>query len=95
MLAGYFDGATFTPSVSDDGLLSWANDKGLDNPTTVDIKGPKGNDGAVTQLDAGMYMMQIEGTDLVIVYGDESDPPGLSVEDGYLMLEIGGGDAQA
>ena len=42
---GDFDGATFTPSVSSDGDLSWSNDKGLDNPTTVNIKGQKGDTG--------------------------------------------------
>ena len=42
---GDFNGATFTPSVSNDGDLSWSNDKGLDNPTTVNIKGQKGDTG--------------------------------------------------
>jgi len=32
-----FDGATFTPHVSSDGILSWTNDKGLPNPDPVDI----------------------------------------------------------
>ena len=39
------DGATFTPSVSSDGTLSWTNDKGLPNPAPVNIKGPRGYDG--------------------------------------------------
>lgn len=39
------DGATFIPSVSEDGILSWANDGGLPNPEPVDIKGPPGADG--------------------------------------------------
>ena len=42
---GDFNGATFTPSVSNDGDLSWSNDKGLDNPITVNIKGQKGDTG--------------------------------------------------
>lgn len=95
VLAGYFDGATFTPSVSDEGLLSWTNDKGLPNPLTIDIKGPMGNDGVVTQLAAGMFMLQIEGTDLMLEYGEDSTPPNLSIEDGCLMIEIGDSDAQA
>lgn len=32
------DGATFKPSVTEDGILSWTNDKGLANPTPVAIK---------------------------------------------------------
>lgn len=39
------DGATFTPSVDSAGNLSWANNKGLTNPPTVNIKGPKGDKG--------------------------------------------------
>ena len=39
------DGATFTPAVSDDGTLSWSNDKGLENPAPVNIKGPQGPKG--------------------------------------------------
>ena len=39
------NGATFTPNVSATGDLSWTNDKGLNNPTTVNIKGEKGDKG--------------------------------------------------
>lgn len=38
-------GATYTPSVSEDGTLSWTNDKGLTNPAPVNIKGAKGDKG--------------------------------------------------
>lgn len=31
------DGATFTPSVSEDGTLLWTNDKGLENPAPFNI----------------------------------------------------------
>ena len=37
--SGEFDGATFTPSVSETGDLSWTNDKGRENPETVIIQG--------------------------------------------------------
>lgn len=40
------DGVTFTPSMSDDGDLSWTNDGGKANPQTVNLKGPKGDTGA-------------------------------------------------
>lgn len=38
--AGYVgneNGATFTPHISNDLILSWTNDKGLDNPDPVDL----------------------------------------------------------
>lgn len=40
---GYY----FTPAVAATGDLSWINNGGLDNPTTVNIKGPKGDGGTV------------------------------------------------
>ena len=39
------DGATFVPSVSADGVISWTNDKDLPNPEPVNIKGAKGDKG--------------------------------------------------
>ena len=39
------NGATFTPSVSEDGVISWENDRGLENPPPVNIMGPAGADG--------------------------------------------------
>lgn len=38
-------GYHFTPSVSSAGVLSWTNDGGLSNPSSVNIKGPKGDPG--------------------------------------------------
>ena len=35
-------GVTFTPSVSADGVISWTNDGGADNPEPVSIRGPQG-----------------------------------------------------
>lgn len=43
------NGATFTPAVSETGVLSFTNDGGLPNPGPVDIKGPPGEDGAPGQ----------------------------------------------
>ena len=40
------DGATFTPSVSPQGVVSWTNNGGLDNPAPVNIKGAQGAQGA-------------------------------------------------
>ena len=39
------DGATFIPKVSEEGVLSWTNDKSLENPEPVNIKGPAGAQG--------------------------------------------------
>lgn len=39
------NGATFYPSVDEAGNLSWTNDKELENPPVVNIKGPKGDTG--------------------------------------------------
>lgn len=35
----------YTPSVSDDGVISWTNNGGLENPEPVNIKGADGKDG--------------------------------------------------
>lgn len=40
-----FDGATFFPQVSAEGILSWSNDKELENPDPVNLKGAKGDPG--------------------------------------------------
>jgi len=39
-------GTTFVPSVDSNGNLSWSNSDGLTNPTTVNIKGPRGATGS-------------------------------------------------
>lgn len=36
-------GTTFTPSVSEEGVISWTNDGGKQNPTPRNIKGPAGD----------------------------------------------------
>ena len=38
-------GTTYTPSVSEEGILSWTNDGGKENPAAVSIKGPQGETG--------------------------------------------------
>ena len=65
---GALDGATFTPSVSSDGVLSWTNDKGKDNPASVNIKGPKGD--AFTYADfTAAQLNALKGAK-----GDKGDP---------------------
>lgn len=88
---GFFDGATFTPSVSESGLLSWTNDKGLTNPETVSIRGPKGNDGAVTSLGTGQYALMIVDGHLRIYYDEGTDVPDMEIRaDGHLWALVGG-----
>lgn len=45
---GEFDGATFLPDVSEEGIISWTNDKEKENPEPRNIKGPKGDTGPDT-----------------------------------------------
>ena len=44
------NGATFTPSVSTDGVLSWTKDGGKENPASVNLKGPAGEAGPGSEL---------------------------------------------
>ena len=48
---GDLNGATFTPSVDTEGNINWTNDKNLPNPTTQNIKGPKGDTYNLTEQD--------------------------------------------
>ena len=45
---GLFDGGTFFPEVSEEGVISWTNNRDLDNPEPRDIKGPRGDTGDKT-----------------------------------------------
>lgn len=61
------DGATFTPSVDSEGNLSWTNDKGLENPETVNIKGPKGDKGNTGDTGASGANATINGVNTLII----------------------------
>lgn len=80
---GALDGATFTPSVSSEGVLSWTNDKGKPNPTSVNIKGPKGD--AFTYADfTSEQLAALKGAK-----GDKGDPGDpLSVLNAYPVGSI-------
>ena len=85
--SGELDGATFTPSVDADGNLSWTNDKGRDNPATVNIKG----------YSPAILVREIEGgRELIITDSRQSQTVKiLDGVDGYspriLVREIEGG----
>lgn len=53
---GIIDGATFTPSLND-GVISWTNDKGLENPPSYDLSQDTEDEGElwvpVDQTDPG------------------------------------------
>lgn len=73
-------GTTFTPSVSEAGVISWTNDGGLENPTPVNIKGPKGDQGPKGETgekgETGAQGPQgLPGTDatVVAITNDEID----------------------
>lgn len=55
-------GATFTPHVDSAGNLSWTNDKELENPETVNIKGTQG-DAGYTPVKGVDYFDGQDGTD--------------------------------
>lgn len=61
------DGATFTPSVDSAGNLSWTNNKGLTNPPTVNIKGPKGDSGEGGGGSGGPTIVEIDAIDYNVV----------------------------
>ena len=46
-------GTIFTPSVSEDGVLSWTNDGGLENPAPVDIMGSRATTTSVSLPASG------------------------------------------
>jgi hypothetical protein len=57
------NGATFFPTVDTDGNLSWVNDGSLSNPSTVNIKGPKGDTGDIANLSSFTSDTIIAGVD--------------------------------
>lgn len=63
-------GPVFTPSVSSDGVLSWTNDGGLENPDPVSVKGPKGDPGD-GDMNKSVYDTQNRSTD-IFQYVDNS-----------------------
>ena len=70
------NGATFTPSVSEAGVISWTNDKNLNNPDPVNIKGEDGKDGvSVTHQWDGTVLTVISasGTSSVDLKGEKGD----------------------
>lgn len=59
------DGATFTPTVAEDGTLSWENDKGLENPAPANIRGPAGKSAYEYARDGGYTGTEEEFAELM------------------------------
>lgn len=85
---GDFDGATFTPSVSDTGDLSWTNDKGKENPPTVNIAGPPGDPGAV-KMQVVDTLPEIGDTDTIYLV-KKNNPGEQNLYDEYVYTETTG-----
>lgn len=70
--SGEFDGATFMPSVSEDCDLSWTNNKGKENPTTVNIRGIPGVSPVIQIADIQgghrITITDINGTQFIDVF---------------------------
>lgn len=89
------NGATFTPSVSADGVISWTNDKGMDNPEPVNIKGKDGKDGVSPTVSistiTGGYRLTIKdanGTKTVDIMDGEDGTPGKDGSEGVGIASI-------
>lgn len=65
-------GYTFTPSVSEDGVISWTNDGDLENPTPTNIKGAKG--------DRGLSGVYVGSGDMPSDCNVQIDPSGSTAE---------------
>lgn len=94
-------GVTFTPHVDSQGNLSWTNDGGLENPATVNIKGPKGEDSTVPgpkgdKGDDGIGLMGPQGRTGEMGIGLEFNWDGTklgikrTVDDEYTYVDLKG-----
>ena len=66
------NGATFIPSVSEDGIISWTNDRDLPNPDPVNIKGAPGKDGKTPYIKSGYWWIGSTNTN-VLARGEKGD----------------------
>lgn len=73
-------GTTFFPSVSSSGIISWTNDGNMLNPTSVNIKGPKGDPG----VKGITFTPSIDSTGLLTWTNDGNlaNPSPVNVKDG-------------
>lgn len=81
------NGATFTPSVDSEGNISWTNDKGLPNPTVQNIKGPKGDAGAVKFVYVST--LPASGAEDTFYVINTSSPTAIKKYDEYFYINSG------
>lgn len=90
---GTIDGIVFTPHVSSDGVISWSNNDGRENPTPVNIKGPQGDTGAGIAKGgtSGQVLSKKSGND----YDTEWTDPPSTFNNATIINNLGvGGDAE-
>lgn len=73
------DGATFIPTVSNEGVISWTNNKGLVNPNPVNIKGANGKDGLNGVDGRGITRIEINADGELIIYYTDNTVDNLGV----------------
>lgn len=67
------DGTTFYPHVSAEGVLSWTNDGGKQNPDPVNIKGADGKSAYAAAVEAGFAGTEAEFEEYLSGIGDLSE----------------------
>ena len=67
------NGATFIPFVSDEGIISWTNNKGLSNPESINIKGEDGINGE-SGINGATFIPDIS-TDYILSWSNDKDLP--------------------
>lgn len=80
------NGATFIPSVSANGVISWTNDKNLPNPTPVNIKGGKGDKGDRGEKGNDGYTPR-KGIDYFDGVDGKNGQNGKDGQDGYTPIK--------
>ena len=77
---GEIKGATFTPTVDEEGNISWENDKNLENPIPKNIKGPKG--------DPGNFIFKVKNRHLMYYTVTNGSSPEFKLNKKHLIIKI-------
>ena len=83
------NGTTFTPDVSEDGVISWTNSGELPNPAPVNIKGPKGDAGKSVTVSS-VSESTADGGENVVKFSDGNSVKiknGSTGKDGYTPVK--------